>query len=88
MTGLEFTLLIIVWHIAGLVFTLIIGSNAEHVRLSSGMEYVNPVFIYSNVKVNAFGAIVLALVYHVFLPIPAVCYWFYKLCTFGRKYDV
>lgn len=45
----------------------------------------NPVTIYENHKVNYFGAFMITLFSNCSLFIYAICYWFYKLCTVGRK---
>lgn len=45
----------------------------------------NPIRVYKENNVNWFGCIMLVLLAHIsFLPI-AIIYWFYKLCTFGRR---
>jgi hypothetical protein len=51
----------------------------------SGFAWLNPCFIYRHVKVNWFGAVFLALIANIALPIIAIIYWFYKLCTAGRR---
>lgn len=83
---LEIILLLLVWHTLGaliLCFTpftpLSVPSKA------AGFEFVNPVFIYNNTKVNWFGAVVLMLFFSFLCPIGAIGYWFYKLCVVGRK---
>ena len=50
-----------------------------------GFEFVNPNWIYQNYKVNRFGSIFLGALYGSFCPIGTIIYWFYKLCTVGRK---
>ena len=45
----------------------------------------NPITIYKNHKVNYFGAFLITLFSNCFLFIHAICFWFYKLCTVGRK---
>lgn len=55
------------------------------VGTSKGCEFVNPFFVYKHNKVNWFGALVLALFYSMLCPIGTLCYWFYKICTIGRK---
>lgn len=55
------------------------------VGMSEGYEFVNPFFVYKHSKVNWFGALVLALFYSMLCPIGTLCYWFYKICTIGRK---
>ncbi len=50
-----------------------------------GFAWLNPRYIYKNVKVNWFGASFLALIATALLPGIAFCYWFYKLCVVGRE---
>jgi hypothetical protein len=62
-------------------FTCLIGcfTNAE------GLEFVNPIWLYKKYKVNWFGAGLITILFNI-LSLPfAFCYWFYKLCTVGRK---
>ena len=47
-------------------------------------EFFNPYYIYRIYKVNKIGAVMIMLVAHIFFIIPAICYWIYTLCTFGR----
>lgn len=45
----------------------------------------NPIRVYKENNVNWFGCIMRVLLAHIlFLPI-AIIYWFYKLCTCGRR---
>ena len=45
----------------------------------------NLIRVYKEFNLNWFGCIILVLLAHLlFLPI-AIIYWFYKLCTVGRK---
>jgi hypothetical protein len=88
MNGFEKLFLVVVYHIIGFMIIGTLTDFAGAVGKASGVEFFNPCFIYRKVRVNWFGAIVLALFYNVLWPIPAVCYWLYKLCTFGRKDDV
>ena len=55
------------------------------IYMADGWEFVNPFHIYKYARVNWFGAIVLALIYSAICPVGAAIYWFYKLCTVGRK---
>lgn len=50
-----------------------------------GLQWVNPIVIYDNVPVNWFGCIVLTILAHIAAGPWVVFYWFYKLCTIGRK---
>lgn len=55
------------------------------VRTSYGFSIVNPMVIYNNIKVNWFGVVILTILINIFLPIMAIMYWMYKLCTIGRN---
>ena len=55
------------------------------VPLVLGLQWINPIVIYNNVPVNWFGCIVLTILAHIAAGPWAVFYWFYKLCTVGRK---
>jgi hypothetical protein len=50
-------------------------------------EFLNPKTLYKNHKVNRFGCIMLTIFYHIVFCIHAIWFWFYKLCTFGRRQD-
>ncbi len=73
---------LLIWQVFGFIFCLVwsIESYAD------GWELCNPYWAYKyHRSVNWFGAIVLSLVYTALFPIGAIIYWFYKLCTVGRK---
>ena len=75
---------VIIWICAlhnafGLVLCGAVSGRAD------GFEFCNPLWLYKNYSVNVFGAIFLALVYNLLCPIGTICYWIYKLCTFGRR---
>ena len=59
---------------------LMFGSGFE-----VGLQWVNPIIIYDNVPVNWFGCIVLTVLAHIAAGPWVIFYWFYKLCTVGRK---
>ena len=50
-----------------------------------GLCFCNPKWIYRNTKTNWFGTICLAILTNIAFGPTALCYWFYKLCTVGRK---
>ena len=73
---------IIVWNLVGLFIQFFIGIN----YYQDAIEFCNPRVVYKyNKSVNWFGALVLSLLYSVLSPLGATIYWFYKLCTVGRK---
>lgn len=52
---------------------------------SKGLEFVNPIWLYKRYRVNWFGAIFITIIFNM-LTLPfSIGYWFYKLCTVGRK---
>lgn len=84
-----FIILFILWNILGGVFgivTMVCHTGTEGaIAQSEGLEFVNPIFVYKHNRVNWFGAIVVASAYGLVCPIATLGYWFYKLCTVGRK---
>lgn len=53
-----------------------------------GLSFFNPIRNYKTwTRMNWFGVILGTTFLHVLLPVYAVGYWFYKLCTFGRKQE-
>lgn len=79
---MEMIILLTLWHIFGFI---ICGSWAGSIS-TDGWELCNPYWSYKyHYSVNWFGAIIISLVYTILCPIAALIYWFYKLCTIGRK---
>ena len=74
-----FVVLIITWSLVGFLLANIFIK-------SDGFEYVNPIWIYKRFCVNYFGAAVCCILFNLISPIGSICYWFYKLCTVGRKH--
>ena len=72
-----------IW-IGGNIMALIITALCAASE-SGNFSYVNPIVIYKNVKVNWFGASIIAILFNVGLPAVAIPYWIYKICTVGRK---
>ena len=63
--------------IGGMIIICIIGEFHS-------FDFLNPIWIYRDNRVNIFGAAVLCLSANIVCPIISICYWFYKLCTVGR----
>ena len=83
----DWIVIIFVWSVLG-AFILAIAHGVQNrgaIVMADGLEFVNPVHVYKHNKVNWFGAIIVALIYNALCPIGAAIYWFYKLCTVGRK---
>ena len=66
------------WNVVGFIIALMSMD-------SIGFEYVNPCWIYRHYHVNYFGAALLFIVFNLLCPIVSFCYWFYKICTIGRR---
>ena len=83
----EWLLAIFMWSVMGGLILMIArcALTKGAIEMADGWEFVNPVHIYKYNKVNWFGAIIVALIYNALCPIGSICYWFYKLCTVGRK---
>lgn len=76
-------ILIIVWSVLGGAMT---REMSDIIKWNtSGFEYLNPCWIYKHYQVNWLGCILLFLWYSLLCPLGLIIYWFYKLCTIGRK---
>jgi hypothetical protein len=76
--------ILFVWNLVGFFITLIWNVLVE----TDGWELYNPYLSYDyHTSVNWFGAIIISLFYTALFPVGAICYWFYKLCTVGRRDD-
>ena len=71
----------VIWNLMGVVF-LLVWVNMSTLYLS---EILNPVKLYKEYKVNIFGLILLTLFINLLCPLYTIGFWFYKLCTVGRK---
>lgn len=68
---------------------IIIGWNALGFIIGCGIGewyQLNPKLIWEQYDtVNIFGCTVLTIVLNLLCPVFSIGYWFYKLCTVGRK---
>ena len=67
-----------IWHIAGLIILI----NWDSLSLS---RILIPTELYKHYKVNYFGCFWLTLFANLLCPLFTIGFWFYKLCTVGRK---
>lgn len=70
-----------VWSLGGAIFLGIGGVLSKF----DDFSFMNPIKIYKTYKVNYFGAALICIIYNLLCPIASIGYWFYKICTFGRK---
>ena len=80
-----FTLWNIIGGIFGIIPILCTCESYGAIGQAEGLEFVNPFFVYKHNRVNWFGAIVVSITYGLICPVATAGYWFYKLCTVGRK---
>lgn len=74
---------LIMWIVFGGLFSLL---PYDSYGLFGSFRYLNPFFLYKyHSKLNWFGVICIALLYNLLCPLITIAYWFYKLCTVGRK---
>ena len=78
-----FTIIVcaLAWSLCGTLFLVIVGVLDKF----DDYSFLNPIKIYKTYHVNYFGAALICIVYNFLCPIGSIGYWFYKLCTFGRK---
>ena len=75
--------ILVIWNIFGGMLSLL---PHELYSLRGSFDYLNPLFLYDHHnKLNWFGVICLTLLYNLLCPLITIAYWFYKLCTVGRK---
>lgn len=73
--------------ISGLLFFINVFSFIFFISIgcdTTVTNYLNPYIVYETVKVNLFGAWLIAILCNIIFIWLAVFYWIYVLCTFGR----
>ena len=76
---------IIIGSLFWLIVQYIVGLLISCTWICQSLTFLQPNVIYYNTKLNYFGVGVVCLVLNLFFLPTALCYWFYKLCTVGRK---
>ena len=72
-----------IWNFVGGMFSVL---PYDGYSLFGSFEYLNPLFLYDyHSNLNWFGTICLILFYNLICPLITIAYWFYKLCTVGRR---
>ena len=78
-------ILLFIYIIIIVVVNFIWWTVAIDVSGEIGVCFCNPKWIYNHTKTNWFGTLLLTVLVNVAFGPAALCYWFYKLCTVGRK---
>ena len=76
-----------VWQAAGFLtlITLAFAFNVEFISNCPNCDFFMPTYIYKHCRVNYFGTLMLCLFVNSICPAWSFVFWFYKLCTVGRK---
>ena len=80
MNNIIFAYIVIIF-IANVIWWIV----ATPMAIEIGLCFCNPKWIYNHTKTNWFGTTCLAILANVAFGPSALCYWFYKLCTIGRR---
>lgn len=79
--GIIVILLIFTWLVStGISFAAILEYDIDELE-----NIFNPIAMYDNSDLNIFGVIALTIIGYIVLLPMAVIFWFYKLCTVGRR---
>lgn len=70
------------WSVIGLLVFTITYQLIDAILIE---DMIAPWGVYKHINVNWFGAIVLTIVFNLFCPVISIGWWFYWLCTVGRK---
>ena len=74
-------ILILFWIVTNIMALFVVAIASVD---GANFSFVNPIVIYNKIKVNWFGAIVLAVIFNILLPAISIPYWIYKIFTVGR----
>ena len=77
--------ILLTWNVVGFVIWVLILTESDYGRESEGFRFINPLYVYEHLRVNYFGMFCITLILNLLCPLGACGYWFYKLCTVGRK---
>ena len=78
-------IVILAWSIFGLLCICSISDRIDFGMGVEDFEAFNPKWVYNNFSVNWFGCLILTLIINFACPIGSIIFWFYKLCTIGKK---
>ena len=82
-----YIIVLLVWHIFGGLFLLIVWVNK--LRPCDDNNLLSPVWIYDEWELNYFGTGVVCLIFNLLCPIFSVFWWSCKfikfICTVGRR---
>ena len=68
-----------------LVVMIFVYFYIDYAWICDGLNFLQPNIIYHNTKLNYFGVGIVCLTLNLFFLPMGLCYWFYKICTVGRR---
>lgn len=77
--------LLLGWHIIGFISLVILAFNVDFIGKCPNCDFFMPTYIYKHCRVNYFGTLMMFLFLNILCPVCSFSFWFYKLCTVGRK---
>ena len=79
--------IIVIWCFVGIIWSAIswLILSLMYTMGEATCDFFNPFWIYAQVRVNIFGCILLTILTNILCPVVAIGYWFYKICTVGKK---
>ncbi len=80
-TILKTIFFLVIWNGCGGIILILL----DVLNKFNDFSFMNPIKIYRTYRVNYFGAALICIIYNLLCPICSIGYWFYKICTFGRK---
>ena len=80
-TILKTIFFLVIWNGCGGIILILL----DVLNKFNDFSFMNPIKIYRTYRVNYFGAALICIIYNLLCPIGSIGYWFYKICTFGRK---
>jgi hypothetical protein len=77
---------LVVWSLIGaMAICVLAGCGFDYLYQASSCEFFNPIYCHKHTRVNWFGAFMVTFGLALLSPLRAAGFWFYKLCTVGRK---
>ena len=75
-----------IWSFIGyIVSDIIMYCYKGEIRYINRFEYLNPMWLYRNFRVNCLGCALLTILHNLLCPLGAAYYWLIYICTVGRK---
>lgn len=74
-----------IYNVVGFIALIVFGICYNPIGKCRNSDFFMPTYIYKHCRVNYFGTLMLCLFVNALCPVWSFGFWFYKLCTVGRK---